>query len=141
MHRFLRYLRIAWTVFCGIACVLLIVLWVRSYQKSGLFVISRHAVVLTSGEIRIDRRWTSYTAPSGSWRTKPGDDISSLWATKEKTFDLVTGGISVPFWLVTILVLALAALPWLSWRFSLRTLLLAMTLVAVSLVVIVWLIR
>src|SRR6476661_3879782 len=26
-----RKLRIAWSVFCGIACVLLIVLWVRSY--------------------------------------------------------------------------------------------------------------
>src|SRR5258705_12294632 len=26
-----RYLRILWTVFCGIACVLLLALWVRSY--------------------------------------------------------------------------------------------------------------
>ena len=26
-----RKLRIAWSVACGIACVLLIVLWVRSY--------------------------------------------------------------------------------------------------------------
>jgi len=31
MSRYLRYLRILWTVFCGITCVLLIVLWVRSY--------------------------------------------------------------------------------------------------------------
>ena len=31
MRRFLRYLRIAFSVTCGIACVLLIVLWVRSY--------------------------------------------------------------------------------------------------------------
>jgi len=28
-----KYLRIRWTVFCGIACVLLTVLWVRSYQN------------------------------------------------------------------------------------------------------------
>jgi hypothetical protein len=28
----LRYLRIAFSVTCGIACVLLIVLWVRSYS-------------------------------------------------------------------------------------------------------------
>ncbi len=27
-----RYLRIAWTVVCGIAAVLLIALWIRSYQ-------------------------------------------------------------------------------------------------------------
>ena len=29
-----RKLRIAWSVVCGIACVLLIVLWVRSYWWS-----------------------------------------------------------------------------------------------------------
>src|SRR5438067_2362540 len=32
MRRFLRYLRIAFSVTCVIACVLLIVLWVRSYR-------------------------------------------------------------------------------------------------------------
>src|SRR4051812_40138543 len=29
-----RKLRIAWSVFCGIACVLLIALWVRSYWRT-----------------------------------------------------------------------------------------------------------
>src|SRR6478672_11323736 len=28
-----RKLRIAWSVFCGLACLLLIVLWVRSYSR------------------------------------------------------------------------------------------------------------
>ena len=37
MRRFLRYLRIAFSATCLIACVLLIVLWVRSYWlASGL---------------------------------------------------------------------------------------------------------
>src|SRR3954447_9696169 len=31
MAKFWRYLRIAWTGLCGLACVLVIVLWVRSY--------------------------------------------------------------------------------------------------------------
>src|SRR6478735_12770925 len=31
MPRYLRYLRILFSAFCGIACVLLIMLWVRSY--------------------------------------------------------------------------------------------------------------
>jgi hypothetical protein len=31
MAKFLRYLRIAWSVGCVVVCVLLIVLWVRSY--------------------------------------------------------------------------------------------------------------
>ena len=29
-----RKLRIAWSVVCGVACVLLIVLWVRSYSQT-----------------------------------------------------------------------------------------------------------
>src|SRR4051794_6882666 len=32
-----RKLRIAWSVFWGLACVLLIVLWVRSYQATDVF--------------------------------------------------------------------------------------------------------
>jgi hypothetical protein len=31
MHKIIRYLRIAFSAVCGIACALLIVLWVRSY--------------------------------------------------------------------------------------------------------------
>jgi hypothetical protein len=31
-----RKLRIAWAVACGIACVLLVVLWVRSYWRNDL---------------------------------------------------------------------------------------------------------
>jgi hypothetical protein len=34
MLRYLRYLRIAFSAICGIACVLLCVLWVRSYWWS-----------------------------------------------------------------------------------------------------------
>jgi hypothetical protein len=32
-----RKLRIAWSVACGILCLLLIVLWVRSYWSSDLY--------------------------------------------------------------------------------------------------------
>jgi hypothetical protein len=45
---------------------------------------------------------------------------------------------SVPFWLATILVLSLAPLPWMRWCFTLRTLLIATTLVAVVLGLAVW---
>ena len=52
------------------------------------------------------------------------------------TFAIETAPPSVaPFWLTIILFAALAAAPWIPWsrRFSLRTLLIAMTLVAVGL--------
>jgi hypothetical protein len=37
-----------------------------------------------------------------------------------------------PFWFPVVITMALAAAPWLRWRFSLRTLLVATTLVAVG---------
>jgi hypothetical protein len=43
------------------------------------------------------------------------------------------------YWLLSVSTIILAALPWLRWRFTLRTLLIAMTLVAVVLGLIVWL--
>jgi hypothetical protein len=48
----MRYLklRIAWSAFCCIACVLLIVLWVRSYwQRDGVIgLVVSHSVVGSS---------------------------------------------------------------------------------------------
>lgn len=32
-RQLLNWLRIAWTAFCGLLCVLLLVLWVRSYDQ------------------------------------------------------------------------------------------------------------
>jgi hypothetical protein len=49
--------------------------------------------------------------------------------------------IRVPFWLMAIVTSVLAAAPWVPSRFSLRTLLIATTLVAVLLGLIVWLSR
>jgi hypothetical protein len=47
----------------------------------------------------------------------------------------------IPLWFPPLVVLAIAALPFIRWsnRFSLRTLLIAMTLVAIALGLIVWL--
>ena len=46
MPRFFRYLRIAFSITCFIACVLLISLWVRSYSWAELFLHN------TSGPLR-----------------------------------------------------------------------------------------
>src|SRR5882757_8806445 len=45
MSRYLRYLRIAFSATCLVACVLLIVLWVRSYKYADL---ARNAPLGTS---------------------------------------------------------------------------------------------
>jgi hypothetical protein len=44
----------------------------------------------------------------------------------------------MPHWFAAMLTLAIATIPWFRWRFSLRTLLLAMTLAALTLGAIVW---
>ena len=36
-HSLLKYLRVGFSATCGIACVLLVVLWVRSYQTIDVF--------------------------------------------------------------------------------------------------------
>jgi hypothetical protein len=39
----------------------------------------------------------------------------------------------IPYWLLVLLTARIATVPWLKWRFSLRTLLIAVTLLAVLL--------
>jgi hypothetical protein len=55
-------------------------------------------------------------------------------------FELIAigGGIALPYWLLVITFAATTTLPWLRWRFSLRTLLIATTLVAIVLGLVVW---
>jgi len=53
--------------------------------------------------------------------------------------DKTDTGLLIRFWLVLLALLVCGALPWLHWRFALRTLLIATTLVAVLLGLIVWL--
>jgi hypothetical protein len=59
-----------------------------------------------------------------------------------KDFVLQPAGTSyeviLPYWLIVVLLAVLAALPWPPWRFSLRTLLIATTLFAVVLGLVVW---
>ena len=68
------------------------------------------------------------------------DDESDLRSIQWKEFDSNIW-VTVPTWLLVSLFAAFAALPWLRWRFSLRTLLIATTLIAVVLGIIVWMTR
>jgi hypothetical protein len=49
--------------------------------------------------------------------------------------------LSIPYWLLVLTLSSFSAIPWLKWRFSLRTLLIAMTLVAVGLGLAVYALR
>jgi hypothetical protein len=145
-----RKLRIAWSVGWGMVALLLCVLWVRSFQTAHVFACpvtaSKHASVWidrgvvalsikdhSSEDVRLLFRWHITYAPepipvtSGSWmffRSKGGG-----WYQR------------VPFWLPLSILAAVATIPWLHWRFSLRTLLVATTVVCVLLGFVVWLSR
>jgi hypothetical protein len=140
-----RKLRIAWSVLFGLLCLTLIVLWVRSYWWSyqATYVHSATAVfALTSTDGQIN--FISGTPPmfsdkvSGvsSWKTMPFVDTLTRHASEHR-FRFIQDGdlelVSIPHWFAILLTGTVAALPWLRWRFSLRTLLMAMTLVAVVL--------
>ena len=139
-----RKLRITWTVFCGIACVLLIALWVRSYWWAdnalnvlGHDLISIHGNVVIDDTIRFefaDDRiiWLGGGTNDRFWFVP----ISLAHAAHARQ----GSGIAVPYWFLVFPLAVLTSAPWLSqirWRFSLRTLLIATTLVAVVLGLIV----
>ncbi len=147
-----RKLRIAWSVGCGIACVLLIVLWVRSRwsgcstnRMNGSAVMTSLGVM--SGSVYFlemdlkSRRANGLNIPTHGWDFQADD--GKLDAEAPPNFALnstpSTFIIKVPVWFLVLVLAVLAPIPWISTRFSLRALLIATTLVALVLGLVVWL--
>jgi hypothetical protein len=150
-----RKLRIAWSVFWGLACVLLIVLWVRSYQVYDSIGISRRCELASErGELSmgITALNSGFRAWPGQFKTYQVGSTRPVWSL-HKTWSLfviygseLPRGVSYIVVKLPILVSAfgvLAYAPWLRWtkRFSLRTLLIATTLVAMVLGLVAWSMR
>jgi hypothetical protein len=144
-----RYLRIAFSATCLIVCVLLIVLWLRSYWRDDSVSYCNASVW-----IGVDSKrglggllWTKMDQPPpadlAGWRVRslPLRVDNPYVKFPRWHWDKQSGIIWIPIGLLVLASTALAAVPWLRWRFSLRTLLIAMTLVAVVLGLAVWLIR
>jgi hypothetical protein len=137
-----RKLRIGSTAACGIVCLLLVALWARSYwrleileRRTGLQAVQVSSVKGRIAIANLDPRTTigkSYlnveAGDAADWR-KRGHLGFAYYAD-----GLVTAFIA-PHWLPALLFAAIAIVPWISqsWRFSLRALLIAMTLIAVGL--------
>jgi hypothetical protein len=129
-----RKRRIAWSIFWGLATVLLIVLWVRSY--STLYQIDIQPTVTSNqGRVYIGETF------SATGRTLIATNL--LWDSVRQIDGLRSAtprgtGVSIPDCCLTLIAGAIAAAPWMPRRFSLRTLLIATTLVAAILGTIVW---
>jgi hypothetical protein len=142
-----RKLRITWTVLCGIACVLLCLLWVRSNllrdyfwansSRSMLGITSMHGGILF--QISFGPTDLGPNPEYVGIFSESNDDWLPYWETVAGTsklgFELTRfpNEFVLPDWFVVTVILILAALPWIRWRFTTRSLLVAITAVAVVL--------
>jgi hypothetical protein len=160
-----RKLRIAWSVAWGALAVLLVGLWVRSYYYLDTFSeplsitcgVDLHSI---KGQLHcsLDKLNASVPVEDVDWGLDSSDAESGYALSQyndDGSWDFVYSGfdywtIIAPHWLAAMLCVVCAAIPWsfiavsrLPWskRYSLRTLLIATTLVAVGLGLIVWLAR
>ena len=149
-----RKLRIASSVFWGLAAVLLIVLWLRSYwwtevisrssqtasdatlismfSGSGTLVFSTRTRPIAERSLTAPHDWQYY----GQVRSQFAVERWFFWRLRSKEFI-----VQCPIWPLVIFTGTLATAPWLpcwSNRFSLRTLLIATTLIAVVLGLAMW---
>jgi hypothetical protein len=149
-----RKLRIAWSVGCGIVAVLLCLLWVRSYwwvEMIGAPLTSKYYFGVGShpgcigfaihpmGNLSSSQIKRFQRVPTERWLASVQQDIlpniSRVWGQ----FSFKRYSYLIPDWFVLFVLAALTGTPWIRLSFSLRTLLIATTLVAVVLGLIVWL--
>jgi hypothetical protein len=151
MRNLLRYLRIAFSLLCGIVCLALTALWVRSYWYwDELYnpISNTHLIVVesASGRAMVDFTQSSPGAPwiwhlslplNGRYWEGPMD----FWEDANR--DTGIAGFALyanpwhtnyraPLWFFILVFAAIGAAPWLKWskRFSLRTLLILITILA-----------
>ena len=155
-----RKLRIAWSVMWGIATVLFVTLWAGSYRGPGTGYLPVPGVCCRSAEGILLLTKLGEPEPPEPPNTKYRIILtySDPWAGK--TFDIAPSHkwagfyfrfwktsyyyMQAPYWFLVGVSVVFSVAPWrrhFQWRFTLRTLLIATTLVAVVLGLIAWAIR
>jgi hypothetical protein len=147
-----RKLRIAWSVLSASACVLLMVLWVRSYwycdtiEGSGpspamfdFATVNGNAVFLGVPDFQSVFSVSTWSVVSESI-VGVQVEFPAIWLPRYTCLPNMMSELQVPCWMVVLLIGGLCIAPWIrrSTRFSLRTLLIATTLVAMVLGLIVY---
>jgi hypothetical protein len=141
-----RKLRIAWSVACGVLCVLLVALWVRSYHRFDYLTV-RGIVVSDVVEAQSFPGLLAigyFEVPGGiiwNFETEEAQHIPESYPLLFRLESFEITGLStlaIRYWFLVFLGVVLAGLSWLRWRFSLRTLLIGMTVVAAILGLGIW---
>src|SRR5258705_7220858 len=112
-----RNLRIAWSVGCGIACVLLIVLWVRSYWwADNALNFLGHDLASVHGNVVIDDT-ICFTSVDGKIVYLGGGTADQFYAISISLANVAHvrqgKGIAVPYWALVFPLAVLAPAPWL----------------------------
>jgi hypothetical protein len=147
----LKYLRIAVTALSLTACVLLVALWVRSYWRNDAFTGGHFLYIgARAGKVGMlqwrpgdARRWRRIASTpisaddahssllfASPIESPPRKLLGFRWIIHQNQRE-----IEAPIWVPVLFAAILAVAPWVRWssRFSLRTLLIATTLIAVGL--------
>ncbi len=131
-----RELRIAFSALCGISCVLLIVLWVRSYWWSDgvkVYHAPQRMAQLKSLGASVHASFGHY---SGSETGLRMFSVPVICIPRYAEYDwkaLPELRVGVPHYVLLPALGAVGAIPWIRWRFTVRTLLIATMLVAAAL--------
>lgn len=146
--RLLQALKISWTAVCGMCCVLLLVLWIRSCWRSDEVtrVSSKRIVRVISSDGQL------YASYDGNLKGAIPASRGTTWHYLEgRPFELRREWFAAdgrarfcfPLGPPTIAFALVGVIPWvrLSTRFTVRTLLLVTTVAAVVLGLIVWVVR
>lgn len=139
-----RKLRIAWSVALGSVAMLLACMWMRSYwlhEETAGSISGSKILSITS-----DRGEFAF----GIVTNRPHIDFKYVKAAPTNQFSrwrlqYVSAGdawvVFIPYWFPTLVFGTFAAVPWIRCRYSVRTLLIATTLVAVALGAIAYFMR
>jgi hypothetical protein len=145
-----RRFRIGVSVFFAVLTVLLCGLWVRSYWVTDLISrIDSRSIATTIGsrygtiyfayfDAAIGYKGTANSAAPREWAYKAVDVYTSSDGPFAWRRDLASLHVVVPFWLIVIVAVSCGGVLWLPLRFSVRTLFIAVTLVALLLGLIMW---
>jgi len=146
-----RKLRIAWTVFCALACVLLTVMWVRSYWYLESVLSDYGNVSTVRGTVIVNffdfvyawklekNRWA--VTQNAPWRWSHDAPMRRWPPIRISEPAIGVRRVELEYWFLTSMFVLLGAAVWQSrihFRFSLRTLLIATTLVAIVLGLVVY---
>jgi len=140
-----RKLRIAWSVWWGLACALLIVLWVISLSRysgfQGHLGKQSFTVVSSLGQMNIHFFTTTAVPQPQAWGffdqeiVVPGEVVMPV--PEHFGFEIYPNKAALSFylscWMLVLMTGFITAVPWFPYRFSLRTLLIALTLVGLLL--------